>query len=237
MIESVPFYVSAVFILTVFLTVGIFLYATKRAAFSSISTKILSFLIPFWLFFQAVLALGGFYTNIDGMPPRVSAFALLPCVLIIVLLFIFARRGLVERLSLKTLTIIHIIRIQVEFVLLWLFQLGLVPQLMTFEGRNFDILSGITAPVIYWLAFRYSKMNRSLLIGWNVVALLLLLNIVVNALLAFQTPFQKFTFDQPNRAIQFFPFIWLPTVVVPIILFCHLASLWQLLKLRRESKP
>jgi hypothetical protein len=101
---------------------------------------------------------------------------------------------------------------------------------MTFEGRNFDILSGLTAPIIFWVAFRNGKINRPLLIGWNILCLLLLLNIVTNAFLAFPGPFQQFAFDQPNRGVQFFPFIWLPSIVVPIVLFCHLASLCQLLK-------
>lgn len=229
MIEKVPFYVSAVFIITAFLTVGIFLYAVKRAAFSAVSTKILSFLIPFWLFFQAVLSISGFYEQTATLPPRFPIFAVLPFLVLIVLIFIFARQSLIEKLSLKTLTIIHIVRIPVEIVLLRLFQFGLVPQLMTFEGRNFDILSGITAPAIYFLAFRGGKINRPLLIGWNVFALCLLLNIIVNAFFSFPTPLQQFAFDQPNRAVAYFPFIWLPAVVVPIVLFSHLATLWQLI--------
>lgn len=235
MIESVPFYVSAVFILTTFLTDGIFLYALKRKAFSAAWTKVLNFIIPFWLFFQAVLSINGFYEITDTIPPRLPIFAVLPSILLIVLLFIFARKTLIERLSLKTLTIIHIVRIPVEMVLLWLFQFGLIPQLMTFEGRNFDILSGLTAPAIYFLAFRGGKINRPVLIGWNILALLLLINIIVNAFLSFPTAFQTFAFDQPNRAVVYFPFIWLPSVVVPIVLFSHLASLWQLLK--PVSKP
>lgn len=230
MIENLPFYVPATFILTTFLTVGIFLYATKRGAFSSTPTKVLSFLIPFWLFFQSVLAITGFYEKTDTMPPRLPVFGVLPVLLTIVLLFIFSRKNLIERLPLKTLTVLHFIRIPVELVLLWLFQYGLVPQLMTFEGRNFDILSGITAPVITWLAFRGGKINRPLLIGWNIFGLLLLFNIVVTAVLSLQTPFQRFAFDQPNRAVLYFPFIWLPSIVVPVVLFSHLASLWQLLK-------
>ncbi len=227
--ENVPTYVSIVFILTTFLTVGIFLYAAKRGAFASTTTKFLSFLIPFWIVLQAVLAVAGFYIKTDSMPPRLPIFGILPALLTIVALFVFARKNFVERLPLKTLTILHTIRIPVEIVLLWLFQAGQVPQLMTFEGRNFDILSGLTAPIIYWLAFRGGKINRPLLIAWNIFALGLLTNIVVNAVLSFPYPFQQFAFDQPNRAVLYFPFQWLPSVVVPIVLFSHLASLWNLL--------
>jgi hypothetical protein len=99
---------------------------------------------------------------------------------------------------------------------------------MTFEGRNPDILSGLTAPLIYWLAFRGGKTNRPLLIIWNLIALGFLINIVTHAFLSFPFPLQQLAFDQPNRAVLYFPFVWLPTIVVPIVLFCHLSSLWQL---------
>lgn len=228
--ENLPFYVPAMFISTTFLTVGIFLYAIKRHAFSSPTTKVLSFFIPFWLLFQAVLAISGFYEKTDSIPPRLFLFAVLPFLLTIILLFIFSRKDFIETLSLKTLTLLHIIRLPVELVLLWLYQHNLVPQLMTFEDRNLDILAGLTAPLIAWLAFRANKPNRPLLIGWNILGLLLLLNIIVHSILAFPSPLQQLAFDQPNRAVIYFPFIWLPSIVVPIVLFSHLASLWQLIK-------
>ena len=99
---------------------------------------------------------------------------------------------------------------------------------MTFEGANFDILSGITAPIICLIAFRNNSASRPLLIVWNLLALGLLANIVVTAVLAFPSPMQQIAFDQPNRAIMYFPLIWLPAVVVPIVLFSHLASIWKL---------
>jgi hypothetical protein len=101
---------------------------------------------------------------------------------------------------------------------------------MTFEGRNFDILSGLTAPIIYFLAFRNGRVNRPLLVVWNIAALGLLINIVTIAILSYKSPLQKLAFDQPNVAITYFPFIWLPTIVVPLVLFCHLAALWKLPK-------
>lgn len=226
--DNVPIYVSLVFILTTFVTVGIFLYAAKRAATSTIGAKIPEFGFSFWLIFQAVLALGGFYQPTDSLPPRLLMFGVLPALLIIVSVLIFARKNFISQIPLKTLTMLHTIRIPVEIVLLLLYQAGQVPRLMTFEGRNFDILSGITAPLIVWLAFRVGQINRPLLIVWNFIALGLLANIVFNALLSAPFPIQQFAFDQPNRAILYFPFVWLPTVVVPVVLFCHLASLWKL---------
>jgi hypothetical protein len=225
---NLPAYVSITFILTTFLTVGFFLYAVRRTVFETVPAKILIALTAFWLIFQAVVAMSGFYQQTGVFPPRIGLFGVFPVLLVIISYFVFFRRGFIEGLPLRTLTILHVIRIPVELVLLWLFQNRLVPEVMTFEGRNFDILSGITAPIVVWLAFRGGKVNRPLLIVWNILALGLLANIVTTALLAFPSPAQQIAFDQPNIAIMYFPFNWLPTVVVPIVLFSHLASLWKL---------
>jgi hypothetical protein len=235
MIENLPGYVSIAFILTTFLTVGFLFYAVRQIVSDTTAAKILFALVPLWLIFQAALASSGFYLLVDVFPPRLPLFAVIPALVLIILLFIFARKDFISRIPLKTLTLLHVIRIPVEIVLLWLFQNGQVPQLMTFEGRNFDILSGLTAPIIAWLAFRNGKTNRPLLIAWNIFALLLLINIVANAVLSIPSPFQQLAFEQPNRAVLNFPFVWLPSVVVPVVLFCHLASLNKLFSIDFKS--
>lgn len=230
MIENLPSYISTTFILTTFMTVGIFLFGVRQTVFDKTSGKILAFLLAFWLIFQMILAVGGFYLITDVLPPRLFLFGAFPSFLIIILYFLFARKTFIEKLPLKILTILHIIRIPVEIVLFWLFQQKFVPQMMTFEGTNFDILSGLTAPLILWFGFRKGKPNRTLLIVWNFLALGLLINIVTTAILSAPFPMQQINFDQPNQAVLYFPFIWLPTIVVPIVLFSHLISLWQLFK-------
>jgi hypothetical protein len=230
MIENLPSFISIIFILTTFLTIGFLFYAIKQTIIDSTHARIVIFLIGFSIFLQAILALGGFYQNTSTVPPRLFLFAVLPALLLIISLFVFARKSFIEPLPLKILTILHIIRIPVELILHQLYENKLIPQIMTYEGWNFDILSGITAPFMFWLAFRGGKPNRPLLIVWNIFALLLLVNIVAIAILSVASPVQRFGFDQPNRAILYFPFIWLAAIVVPIVLFSHLASLWKLLK-------
>ena len=53
---------------------------------------------------------------------------------------------------------------------------------------------------------------------------------VANAVLSAPFAFQKFGFDQPNIAILYFPFIWLPCCIVPIVLFSHLVTIRQIIK-------
>lgn len=229
MLENLPGYVSITFILTTFLTIGFLLIAVRQSVFETIPAKILVFLLAFWTIFQAMLALSGFYQS-PTFPPRIVLFGVLPTLLLILSYFIFFRESFIEKLPLKILTLLSVIRIPVELVLLWLFQGGLVPQSMTFEGRNFDILSGLSAPLVYFLAFRGSKTNRILLIVWNLLALALLCNIVTTAILAFPTVNPDIPLALQNRGVTFFPYVWLPTVIVPIVFFSHLASLWKLFK-------
>lgn len=229
MIENLPLYIVVVFILTALLTVGIFQNIVKRGSFSSRTANFLNFIIPFWLVLQATLAITGFYQFTDSIPPRIILFGILPAILLIISLFIFSRE-IINKLPLKTLTLIHIVRIPVEIALFWLFSNGQIPQVMTFEGRNFDIIVGISAPFIAWFAFRNNKINYPLLVIWNILGLIFLFNIVLHAALAIPSPFQQISFEQPNRAVLYFPFIWLPTTVVPIVLFSHLSSLYKLLQ-------
>ena len=149
-----------------------------------------------------------------------------PTLLCIIVLFLSKKgRKWMSGLNLKTLTLLHTVRVPVEIVLYWLFLYEKVPELMTFEGRNFDILAGLTAPFVYYFGFVKKKLGRNVILIWNCIGLMLLLNIVTNAILSAPLPFQQFAFEQPNIAIFYLPFIWLPTFVVPIVLFSHLVAI------------
>lgn len=220
--QNVPLYVSLVFIFTSLVTLIGFVRATHLP-----KLVVLGFLL--WLILQAYLAYTGFYIEIGTEPVR---FILAAPPALLVILGVFASkkgRGWIQKLPLKTLTLIHVVRIPVELVLYWLFLYKMVPELMTFSGRNFDILAGITAPMVYYFTFVKKSMGRKSLLFWNILCLLLLLNIVTNAILSTPIPMQQFAFEQPNYAILHFPIIWLPTFVVPIVLFLHLVAISRLL--------
>lgn len=224
--SNIPIIISLLFVVTAFLTVWMFYKASGNS-------KPLLMGILAWMLFQATISLTGFYQISNSIPPR---FLLLigPGIIISILLFVTKwGKEFIDKLDLKTLTIMHSIRIPVEITLYFVYLTGLIPVLMTFEGNNFDIISGITAPLIFYFVFIVKKLNRTALLIWNILCSGLLLNVVVIALLSAQTPFQKLAFDQPNIGVTFFPFVWLPSVVVPIVLIGHLAAIRQLLKMNR----
>ena len=187
------------------------------------------YILLIWLAFQGVMARSGFYTVTDTRPPRFLLLVLPPLLGILLIFLTKGGRAWMNGLDYGQLTWLHIVRIPVEMILFWLCGRHLVPELMTFEGRNFDIFSGLTAPFIAWYGYAQRRLPKSVMIAWNVVCLGLLLNVVVHAMLSAPSPFQQLAFEQPNVAVLYFPFIWLPGCIVPLVLFSHLAAIRALL--------
>ncbi|MEM9723212.1 MAG: hypothetical protein AAGA10_28345, partial [Bacteroidota bacterium] len=182
-----------------------------------------------WMVLQAILSNQGFYSeSLDAVPPRFPLVLGPPLLVIIGVFFTKSGQNFLNSLSLSTLTYLHTIRIPVELILFALFTYKAIPELMTFEGRNWDILAGITAPLVAYWGIQKGKMGRTALLLWNILCLGLLFNIIFHAILSIPFPFQQFAFDQPNLAVLHFPYVWLPGVIVPIVLFSHFASIRHL---------
>jgi len=220
--DQLPKYISLVFAFTTLLTVWFVYVASNKSK----NTLILLFL---WMAFQAGMALSGFYAVTNTLPPRFILMVAPPLLLILFLFISKKGKNYLNAMDTKTLTLLHVVRFPVEIVLFWLFLHKGIPQVMTFEGRNFDILSGLSAPLVYHFGYVKPKLSRTILIAWNLFCLTLLFNIVIHAVLSAPSPFQQMAFDQPNVAIFYFPFNWLPSTVVPLVLFSHLVCLRRLL--------
>ena len=223
MLPNLPAYIYIVFIFTVLLT----LWFLWKASFSP--TTIIVAVV--WLVIQGVLSYTGFYQNVSGMPPRL-ALAVVPALILIILLLVTKDgKKFTDQLNLKTLHLLHIVRIPVELCLYWLSIQKAVPELMTFAGNNLDIVTGITAPILYFTCFKRRQVrSRNLLFAWNIIGLVMLGNVVVNGILSAPTVFQRLAFEQPNIAVLYFPFVWLPCFIVMIVLFSHLVMIKRLMK-------
>ena len=96
-----------------------------------------------------------------------------------------------------------------------------MPVQMSYSGRNFDIVTGITAVLLgAWLAFTRRE-SRGLVLLWNTLGLALLVNILVVALLSTPTPMRVFMNEPANVWISRAPWVWLPAVLVLAALCGH----------------
>jgi hypothetical protein len=220
---TIPLYFELIFIAVTAATGLFFLQANKYF-------KAVSIVMILWLVLQTVLAERGFYTRSSEMPPRLVAAVLPPVIFIVACFLLPAGRRYIDTLNPRILTWLHVVRIPVELILYTLMIHHLVPVVMTFEGRNFDILSGITAPFIAYLGYNKKRISKTVLLVWNLICLVLLINVVYYGILSAPTEIQKYAFDQPNVAVLYFPFIWLPSFIVPLVLFSHLVCIRHLIK-------
>lgn len=221
--ENLGLFTSVISVLTTALAI---IWFRKASENSSIIFRILLI----WILLQGVLGLTGFYQNPNKIPPPISLLLLPPVLFIIILFTTTGGKRFIDQLKPGVLTRLHLVRIPVEIVLYLLYLDHQVPELMTFAGGNYDILSGLTAPFIYYYGFVKKSFSRGILLCWNFICLGLLLNIVVRAVLSSPSPFQKLAFIQPNIAILHFPYNWLPSVIVPLVLFSHLVSIRSLFR-------
>lgn len=209
-----------IFIFSALFSLALLYYGTGR------QSSLLVF-ITAWMILSGIAAGTGFLQQTDALPPRMF-WIIAPSVLLVVVLY--------RRLSVPgwvhpyTLLAVHLVRIPVEWGLYGLYREGLVPEIMTFEGWNFDILTGMSAGLLcgyHW--FSGKRIPGRLLIAWNIAGMLLLAVIVVIALLSVPSPVQQLAFARPNVAVAMFPYVYLPAIIVPLVLLAHLLSLKVLL--------
>jgi hypothetical protein len=180
-----------------------------------------------WLGAIAFLSYQGVFANFDQLPPPVVMPAILMVGFTVFLAMNKQVGNWIDALPLYALIWPQAMRIVVEIVLFLLGKDGIAPPQMTWEGLNFDVVAGLTAPVVAFAAFGAGRRVRWLGIVWNIVGLGLLINIVTIAVISTPT----FGLMQPaNTFVAYWPLIWLPTFVVPAALVMHVLSLRQLIR-------
>ena len=145
-----------------------------------------------------------------------------------------AFRGLVRSTPAAWLIALQAFRIGVELVLFGFHATGRAPVQVTFEGRNLDILVGLTAPLVAWWVARGRATPWSV-IAWNILGLAVLANTV--GVVATSTP-GPLHFDwagAPFTELLRWPLVWLPAFLVPLAVLLHVASLRQVVTLARRS--
>ncbi len=226
MIETLPKWVDVLFIFTTILTIVFFYYSNGKPF------KITA-IIVLWSIVHSLLSYQGFYLNTEAVPPRYGLVLLPLFVLFAYSLLPSIRKRVIEKRDLKVSTFLHSIRFPIEIILFQLFIYKMIPELMTFEGKNFDIIMGITAPIIGILFLKNWLSEKGLLL-WNVIGLFLISFILISGIFSAELPIQLFGFDQPNLAVTYFPFVLLPATVVPIVLWTHLTDIIKIVGLLKE---
>lgn len=188
-----------------------------------------------WVVLIGGLAQSGFFEDLTTLPPRPVLAMLLWLPVVLALTYTSAFKRLALSTPLQWLIYFQAFRIAVELLLFQAFVRGLLPVQMTFEGRNFDVLSGVLALAAGYLVAKRVKGWRTIATLYNVIGLALLINVLAIALLSMPTPLRYFMNEPPITVVGRFPFIYLPAVLVVFAYSFHILSLRQLYLLRKAE--
>ena len=172
-------------------------------------------------------ALAGIAYFSAGATPHLALLAgvtILPCLILTIMSFLPVSRQFMRGLKDEQLHHLHLWRVPFAFVLLWFYQAGVSPIDLTFEGFNYDIIIGLTAPVIGSLAFSQKMLTKEIVLGWNAIGTILLLISGILVLLEIQS--------NAASALQFqkLPYLLLLGFLMPLSLFAHALSSYRIIK-------
>jgi hypothetical protein len=173
-----------------------------------------------WMTTTWAAAASGVLRQWDRTPPPFALLVLAIVALGTGIAFSGIGRRLAQVIPLWALVAVQAFRLPLEVAMHAMSDRGIMPELMSYTGRNFDILTGATAIVV--AAWVWSgRAGRRLILVWNVLGLALLVNVVTVAILL--TPrFRYFGDEQLNVWVTYPPFVWLPAVMVLAALAGHL---------------
>ena len=216
-------------------TIIIFLWGLRKVSGKKAFWRVL-LLLAGWLLLLAALSLRGFFSDFTRLPPRLPLALLLPLPVVLWVVSTKGGKELLKHVPPQWIIYLQTFRIGVEIVL-WLTVLrGLLPVQMSFEGRNFDVLSGLLAIPVGYYCFVKKTWPAWVVLLYNMGGLLLLLNVVAIAVLSMPTPLRVFHNEPANTLVVQFPFIFLPGVLVPLAYTLHIFSLRQWAMDRRARR-
>lgn len=233
MLTNAPPAVGVLFVAVVVGMLGLVLWGAARAA-RRVGPRALQgvrgagIAVAGWLALTGVLAGRGFFDDFQVMPPRMLLAVGLPLLALLALAFSRRLEALWAALPPAWPVAAQAFRIPVEIVLWRLAVAGAIPELLSFHGRNWDILVGLSAPVVAYACFVRRAWPAAVAVWWNWAGILILLNVVVHAQLSAPTPWRVYVTDPPTTFIAAWPYIWLPAFLVPVAWLLHAVSLRQL---------
>ncbi|WP_165069624.1 hypothetical protein [Paludisphaera rhizosphaerae] len=181
-----------------------------------------------WLGATALVGMSGVLSQWEARPPRWPLVPLTGLATFVGLGSTRASRRIIGEVPPWQPVALQSFRVAVELAFWGLYTEGFAPVQITFEGRNFDALVGLTAPLAAagitsgWIGPRAT-------IAWNVFGLAMLLNAIGTVATSVPGPLHLDWSGAPFTAIAAWPVVWVPAFLAPIGIFLHVVSFRQAL--------
>jgi len=180
-----------------------------------------------WMITVLLVAASGVLLHFDWRPPPIAFLLAASFGVAAWIGFSTLGRQLAVGLPLAALVGVQAFRWPLELIMHRGFQQGFVPIQMTYAGRNFDIVTGVTAALL-GVALVRVRVPRAVVFAWNIMGMVLLANVLTIAVLSMPM-LRRFGPDQMNVWVAVPPFVWVPTVLVVAALAGHIIIFRRLL--------
>ncbi|HEY7372637.1 MAG TPA: hypothetical protein VIF57_10795 [Polyangia bacterium] len=187
-----------------------------------------------WLAAQAAAALSGWLGRFELRPPPILIWFMSMVAMTLALAWSSFGRRFADKLPFVALIGFQAFRLPLELVMHRAVAAGIMPNVMSFTGYNFDIVTGATALPLALYAWR-RPLPRRLVLLWNLTGQILLI-VVAAVALAASPIFRAFGDEQLNVWVTQFPYVWI-AVMVAAALFGHVVTMRKLLAERRAEAP
>jgi hypothetical protein len=180
---------------------------------------------------SGIAAWSGTLAQFNSFPPPM--FIMIASVFIVSFTVGLSRLGrdAAAELSFAALVGLQGFRFPLELVMHHAGNVGIMPAQLSYSGYNFDIVTGISALLIFTLLKAGRSVYRAVLWAWNVWGSFCL---VVIAIIAITTsPVVRLFGDDPhnlNTWVLYFPYVWLPVVLVTVAISSHIVITRKLMK-------
>jgi hypothetical protein len=188
--------------------------------------------IALWLAAMAAAALSGLLGRFDLRPPPMVIWFASMVVMTLALAWSPFGRRFADKLPFAALIGFQAFRLPLELIMHRAVVADIMPNVMSYTGYNFDIITGATALPLALYAWR-RPVPRWLIALWNATGQILLF-IVAGVALAASPIFRAFGDDQLNVWVTQFPYVWI-AVMVAAALFGHVVTMRKLMAERRAK--
>ena len=181
-----------------------------------------------WIAYLVTLSATGILKDVN-VPPKFPLLVIIPLVIGCIVFYRSSRNSFVVKEIPKTWPVyFQSFRIIVELILLYTYYANIIPVSATFEGLNFDVLMGISAPFVAYLVVRKNG-SRVFQYIWNVLGICMVLFVafIIASSMYFPDIWGSNVTQVKMKFIEM-PFLLLAGLLAPMAIFMHVVSLVQL---------
>jgi len=187
--------------------------------------------IVLWQVYIFIVASSGIIATYD-LPPRFPLFLIMPAFLFTGI-FIYKNRNnaWIQNIKPSTLIYIQVFRVAVETLFVFSISANVLPKIVTIEGYNFDMLIGLSAPIVAYLVFSRKMLPIKVALLWNYLGLAILASVVALFITSTFAP-NLYGSDIPLISLEAtrYPYVLIAAFLMPLAVFFHVLSIVQLSK-------